>query len=221
MSQLAKAMRDAGHLSASDRMTMIGREAWGAHPGISAATQRRDYVRARLEDDLTYQFLLEIRATWANSVVSSALSQAQEEIGREARAQKNDRHIHVVPNDARSLQPKRHEWMSDTEALLMMRSGRKVTSPLVRVNAPGAKASAFIPVEAWRASILGKFEIDGTPIGDTRKWEATHWADARAKDVSFVRNLTAGISDNDSRKIHEIVPVDLATELWDRARAGQ
>lgn len=71
-----------------------------------------------------------------------------------------------------------------------------------------------LAIDEYRKSILFKFQVNGSAIGDLTAQEVDAWATAQGENVEFARKLITGISLADNRPIKDIVPLAEADAIW-------
>jgi hypothetical protein len=75
-------------------------------------------------------------------------------------------------------------------------------------------------IEEYRQSILYKFRINGSSIGELMAQEVDAWATSHGANVEFARRLIAGISLADNRAIKDIVRPAEADAIWSSVKGG-
>jgi hypothetical protein len=192
---MSEAFARAGVVPASDRLSILAREAWIGRESDTDKAKRRRHITAALRLEMTWA-LVEL-TQGGNAVlakaVGEALQRAWDEI--EAAKPKRKRHLTVV----------RPEPTPDPQAAPA--SSKRME-----------RRAAALEKTALRLSKLDTVLANGRPIGDLTPTEAIGWAESRERDARFVRMICSGLPPD--RPIRDSVKGDEADGMWEVAIRG-
>ena len=184
---------------------------------------RRDFVREKLKNDLTWRLIERWQPYALNQAIARLLSQALEDINGarpEFRSEERQKPTKGAIN-------RHNETRSDFRASV----GEFVRS-FPENEAATARERVIEDVSQEVAEVItlnriNTFRVNGIPLSECTAREALSWCDKQERDVEFVRRICAGIPPEDtigrwfSKAAEEIENIWISVnspEAWERRR---
>ncbi len=205
----------AGYKASVDTLRQIAIDALARHP---ARTEAANVVWAAVETDaaLLRALFQHYRYTALDRLLTEAAATLQREAGRGQRLAANTGQKQAAPSQnseraaddrvpGKAATPMPHASDDGGGQQNAADTGQCAYAPSVKPVAvtahsralPGGAAKGTAGMAAVGAvaakSLLDTFKANGMPIGDLTSAEANAWADSHARDVRFVRLLTANL----------------------------